>query len=406
MFISSFSPLHENEFWRFFVNFGRLVAIPGLIAILLVELLAWRTGATITSSAVAIAELQHQDPDILWGGPGQLVGPLALARIKIEHPDIIMTGHSRCGQMRSMMFKPYSFHNACFVAWTFAQIKDMIDLATRSGGPKTIMFTLDYFMLGDAFAEQWQEKAFMDFAPPRRQHLDGLLNLASAFKRRPAAMLEAMPSYLFGRAREPADGLELFGPDAIVAQAGRRSDGSALYDPVTRSEAPINSRQVGRRLIAAVHEGDGAQPGAAQMRALQEIGDLGKARHLTLVGIQLPVIQGALDVLDSDKDCHGYRAADRGTWRLLQSAQMRKELRDMGIHFFDLTRDPVAKQPGAFVDPAHPSEYAIGTALADRMNDDPQFRALFPRLDVTALQGALTAAKKQGRFFDVYGAQF
>jgi hypothetical protein len=404
-YISSFSPLRESAFWRFFVNFAKLVAIPGLIAILLVELLAWRTGADITVSVAAIAELQHEDPDILWGGPGQLTGPLALARIKIEHPAIIMIGDSRCGQMRSMMFKPYSFHNTCFVAWTFNQIKNMIDLATRSGGPKTIMFTLDYFMFGDAYAKQWQEKAFMDFAPPQRQHLDGLLNLAAAFKRRPGAMLKAMPSYLFGRAREPANGLELLGPDAIAAQAGYRSDGSGLYDAVTRSQSPVNNTQLDR-LLGAVREGDGAQPSPIQMRALQEIGGLGKQRNLTLVGIQLPVLQGALDVLDSDKDWHGFRATDRGTWRLLQSVQIRQALTDMGIHFFDLTRDPVAKQSAAFVDPAHPSEYAIGMALADRMNDDPEFRALFPRLDVTALQGALAAAKKQERLFDVYGAQF
>jgi hypothetical protein len=404
-FISSSSQPPQGELWSFFKTFGKLVAIPGLIAILLVELLAWRTGANITASVAAIAELQHQDPDILWGGPGQLVGPLALARIKIEHPDIIMIGHSRCGQMRSMMFKPYSFHNTCFAAWTFDQIKNMIDLATRSGGPKTIMFTLDYFMLGDAYAKQWQEKAFMDFVPPQRQHLDGLLDLASTFRRHPAAMLKGMPSYLFGRAREPANGLELFGPDAIVAQAGFRSDGSGLYDSVTRSQSPLNDTQL-VRLLGAVHEGDGAQPSLAQMWALQEIGDLGKQRNLTLVGIQLPVIEGALEVLDSDKDWHGFRAADRGTWRMLQSSQMRQELDNMGIHFFDLTHDPVAKQSGAFIDPAHPSEYAIGMALADRMNNDPEFRALFPRLDVAALQGALAAAKKERRLFDVYGAQF
>jgi hypothetical protein len=404
-FTSNSSPLRDSELWRFFKTFGKLVAIPGLIAVLVVELLAWRTGAMVTSSVAVVAELQHEDPSIVWGGNGQLYGPLALARTKIEQPDIMMIGHSRCGQMRSMMFKPYSFHSGCVVAWTFGQIKNMIDLATRSGGPKTIVFTLDYFMLGDAYAKQWEEKAFMDFAPPQRPHRDGLLNLAGMFKRHPAAMLDAMPAYLFGRAREPANGLELFGPSAIAVQAGFRSDGSLLYDPDTRAQAPVNNHDLSR-LIAAVRDGDGMRPGAAQMQALKEIGELGRQRSLTLVGIQLPVIQAAVDVLDSDKDWNQYRAADRGTWRLLQSAEMRQNLQSMGINFFDLTRDPVAKEARAFVDPAHPSEYAIGTALLDAMTNEPQLRALFPRLDLVALQSALDRARQQGRFFDVYRQQF
>jgi hypothetical protein len=404
-FVLRSNPLRSSEFWRFCANFAKLVAIPCLIAVLFVELLAWRTGATVANSVAAIAELQHEDPNIVWTGNGQLYGPLALARTKIEQPDIIMIGHSRCGQMRSMMFKPYSFHNACLAAWTFGQIKNMIDLATRSGGPKTVMFTLDYFMLGDAYAKIWEATAFMDFAPPPRPHRDGLLQLASAFKQHPIAMFEAMPFYLFGRVREPIDGLELFGPHAISAQAGFRSDGSVLYDLESRSQAPVNRTELAR-LIAAVPYGDGAQPGSAQIQALKQIGELGKQRHLTLIGLQLPVIQGAVDVLDSDKDWNGYRSADRGTWRLLQSAEMRQTLKAMGINFFDLTHDPVAKEARAFIDPAHASEYGIGMALLDGIKNDPRFRALLPRLDVVALQNALAAANQQGRFFDVYKAQF
>jgi hypothetical protein len=188
-------------------------------------------------------------------------------------------------------------------------------------------------------------------------------------------------------------------------QAGFRSDGSLLYDPDTRSRSSVNNKDLSR-IIAAVQEGDGVRPGPAQLQALREIGELGKQRGLTLVGIQLPVIQGAVDVLDSNQDWNGYRSADRGTWRLLHSTEMRQNLQSMGINFFDLTRDPVAKEPRAFVDPAHPSEYAIGTALFDAMTNDPQWRALFSRLDLAALQGALDRARQQGRFFDVYRQQF
>ena len=336
--------------------------IPGLIAIGIVELIAWRTGAVTTELVEAVARLQHEDPDIVWTGPGNQYGPLALARAQIEHPDILMIGHSRCGQMRSMMFKPYQFQNACVVAWTFGQIKNMIDLATRTGGPKTIIFTLDYFMLGDAYAKKWEDRAFMDFLSPQRGHRDALRDLASMFKTHPVAMATAMPSYLVGRVYGP-DGLEFLGPYAIALRFGFRSDGSLLYDAVTREQAPVNRTDL-TRIIAAVGDGDGLQPGRAQMQALREIGALGKQRNLTIIGIQLPIIQGAVDVLNSDRDWNGYRDVDRGTWRLLQSIQMRKELMDMGIHFVDLTHDSVAKEPRAFIDPAHPSEYGFGVASA------------------------------------------
>ena len=101
---------------------------------------------------------------------------------------------------------------------------------------------------------------------------------------------------------------------------------------MTREQAPVNRTDLSR-IIATVNAGDGSRPGRAQMQALREIGALGKQRSLTIIGIQLPIIQGAVDVLNSDKDWNGYRDVDRGTWRLLQSIQMRKELMDMGIHY-------------------------------------------------------------------------
>jgi hypothetical protein len=406
--LSTFSSkeLRSSEYWRFLKSFGMLIVIPSVIAALLVELLAWRTGALATGSVDRIAELEHEDPGIAWTGPGQLYGPLALARIAIERPDIVIIGHSRCGQLRSMMFKPYSFHNACVVAWTFDQIKTVIDLATRSGGPKTILFTLDYYMFGEKYAKRWQDRAFMDFSPAsQRSHLDGLLALASAFKRRPVTMLRAMPSYLLGRAREPVDGLELFGPDAIAGDSGLfRSDGSLLYDEPTRSLAPFHDVQLDR-VLAQVANGDGEQPSAAQMTVLKEIGELGRQRNLTIVGIQLPYIQGVLRALNWDQDWNGYRAADRGVWRLLQTAAMREELNAMGISYFDLSQDPISNDARAFIDPGHPSEYGIASAIVDAMND-AEFRAIFPRLDVGALQAALAEARRQERFIDVYGAQF
>jgi hypothetical protein len=406
-FTFSFKDLRGSEFWRFAKAFGKLVLVPSLLALAFVELLAWRTGATISSSVRDVAELQHEDPNILWAGAGQLYGPLALARIQIEHPDIIMVGHSGCGQMRSMMFKPYTFHNACVVAWSFEQIKNMIDLATRGGGPKIVMFTLDYFMLGDKYAKKWEEKAVMDFSSHSdRVHFDGLIAMAESFNRRPLAMVEAMPNYLFGRSHDPVDGLEQFSPRAIAGDDGSfRSDGSLLYDQATRLAAAVRRKDIAV-VLGSVPERDGEHAGEAQMKALEEIGELGRERNVTLVALQLPKIQEALDVLDSGKDWHDYPAADRETWKLLESPAMQQRLQTMGINFFDLSHDPIAKEPRAFIDPAHPSEYATAAAIYDAMTENPAFRAIFPRLDSTALSVAMADARQQDRFFDVYGAEF
>lgn len=404
MYIFSFENSLGYEFGRFLKAFCLLVLVPSIIAVMLVQFVAWRTGAIY--SIQQIAELQHDDPDLIWTGAGQLYGPFHLARISIEQPKVVVIGHSRCGQLRSMMFKPYSFQNACVSAWTLEQVKNLIDLATKHNPPQIVMFTLDYFMLGDAYTKLWQEKSYLDFSPYTfRTYLDDLLMLGTAFNRHPGAMIGRMPAYLFGRAHEPTNGLGLIGPWTIAARAGFRSDGSLLYDKATRDAAPTNTTEL-PRLIAVVPDGDGREPAADQMKVLEEIGELGRQRHVTIVGIQLPIIQGALDILDSDKDWNQYRAADRAVWKLMRTAEFREKMRGMGINFFDLSHDPVAQDSRAFIDPAHPAEYGMGMALADTFDNDPAFRAIFPRLDVAALRASLAKAKAQGRFFDVYGAQF
>jgi hypothetical protein len=230
--------------------------------------------------------------------------------------------------------------------------------------------------------------------------------MAESFNRRPLAMIEAMPNYLFGRAYDPVDGLEEFSPRAIAGDDGCfRSDGSLLYDQATRLAAPDRRKDMSL-VLGAVPEGDGEHAGEAQMKALAEIGELGRERNVTLVGIQLPKIQGALDVLDSGKDWQQYPATDRENWKLLESAAMQERLQAMGINFFDLSHDPVAAEPRAFIDPAHPAEYAMATAIYDAMTGNPAFRAIFPRLDTGALRDALDDARRQDRFFDVYGAAF
>jgi hypothetical protein len=99
-----------SEFLRFLVRFVGLICVPAALAIGFVILLAWRTGATI--SPVEIARMQLRDPMLGWAGNGQYYLLYKRALAETRNSDIIILGHSRPCQLRSMMFKPYIFTNA------------------------------------------------------------------------------------------------------------------------------------------------------------------------------------------------------------------------------------------------------------------------------------------------------
>jgi hypothetical protein len=86
-------------------------------------------------------------------------------------------------------------------------------------------------------------------------------------------------------------------------------------------------------------------------------------------------------------------------WRELRSYDTAKRFSDLGIQFYDRSRDPAAADPFNFFDPAHPSERGILKTIIGLL-DQPEFRALFPKIDKSALQADL--ALSPGQQFDVY----
>ncbi len=365
------------------------VLLPTVLLTAVIEAAAWSIGATMTPRQLAFA--QQENPDLLVAGDPRYYAYKA-ARATFLKPDVVFIGHSRCGQVRAEMFKPYIMYNACHSAWTIDHLRQMIDLLTKTSSPKIIMFTLDYFMFTDAYESAFAKNAdFKSLGFSFETHVNGIAKLATGFKDNPKRMIMA---WLHG-VRETTDGLTLLGPDAIKAATGFRYDGSFLYDPGTRTGAPIRNKDRAAGLLSAVNGAPAMAP--SQIMALRRLAELGRERNVTLVGIQLPYLKIALDVLDFDKDYRPYA----GVWREYESKKNRDLIRSMGIHFFDLSRDPVSLDQRYFVDPAHPAEAGVLAAFV-RLLDNKEFRHVFPRLDVEALRQENAAARAQGKFFDVY----
>jgi hypothetical protein len=391
-----------REVLRFAQHFLAVVCIPGLLAVALVIVVGWRSGATF--SPVEIARMQAVDPMLLWSGDGRYYLMYKTALAEQRHSDIVMLGHSRGGQMRSMMFKPYAFTNGSITAWTIDQLRFALDNVTRRHRLKVAMFNLDYFMLNAAYRDNWAEKSHAALSWTDRDYFDGLINLSWVVKAKPLTMLQRLPIALFSQVREAANGLSLIGPQAIASDGGFRSDGSALYDPVRRNDAPAATHELGR-LIPTVPIGTGKHLDMGEAAKLRDLANLAKERGVVLVGIQLPYFKMATDLLDSGRDSGGYRGEDTGIWREFSSPETKAMFEDMGILFYDLSRHPTAADPRGFIDIAHPSEAVTLAALID-MFKDPKMRAVLPDVDISRLEGTLNDAMHRQMFFDVYGSQF
>lgn len=392
----------RSELRKFLHSFILFVLLPTCASIALIEWLAWRMGFTM--SPASIAALQQKNPKVIWAGEGQYYAALKMARIELERPDIVFVGHSRCGQLRSGMFKPYVFHNACLTAWTFSQVRNMLDHITKSAQVKILAFDLDYFMLSEGFVNNWTTKAAMDLNWKMSNHFNGLIGFIRSFGRIPITMVRSIPVYLFSRAREPIDNMELIGVSAIHNQAGFRFDGSLLYDAKTRDAAPKHNTDMGH-ILAQVPRGTGTRISPKQVEELRALARLAAERGVMLVGIQLPIIKQAVDILDSGKDTLGYLASDAQIWKDLQGADTRAMLLDIGVHYFDMTRGIVADDSRNFIDPAHPAEIAALGAIVELLAV-PEFRTLFPLMDRDKLNAEFDLARKRGLFFDVFRDRF
>jgi hypothetical protein len=364
---------------------------------IIVEWAGWASGTTLSPAAAALT--QERDPRILWLGSFADFGPFKLERAKLQNPEVLVVGNSRCGQVRAAMLRPYRTYNACTSAWSFSQVLHFVDLATAQSRPAIVIFTLDYFLFSDSYATAWEKIAKMDYDQGIRSHFrrvnDLVTNAKSFLSWHPTPAAGALVDAIFRSRTEKVDGLRLLNINSIVTEHGYRYDGSTLYGPGARSQTEAKNRAGAADFVAAFN--GAPDMSGRQIADLQRLADLSKRRGFVLVGVQLPILKAAVDFLDTDLTYWSYA----GMWREFESERSRKLFKDMNIVFFDLARDAVTADSRNFIDPAHPSEAGTLGALV-HLGRDSRFRDTFPLLDLPGLEADYERAMATDEFVDIY----
>jgi hypothetical protein len=281
----------------------------------------------------------------------------------------------------------------------------MIERITQRAYPRVIIFELDYFMLNDAYAVRWKDKSDMDFTWSARSIRNGLIRLSPLIQADPTRMVSVAPKYFMTRAREDREKHELVGFGAIAHEFGFRFDGSVLYDKDTIAAAPTNNQHIGQHLLGALPTGNGRSISPSQLDQLRQLGELAREHNIILIGLQLPYIKTAVDILDSGQDFEQFLGSDAGVWRQLGSPDTRRMLRRLGIIFFDASHDPASADSQNFIDPAHPAESGVLSALS-HLTEDPDFHVLFPKMDAQVLKSHSAGTRVKDGPLDVYHSRF
>ena len=375
---------------------GYVAIVLGLFAVFFIPLLSglewlgWRLGATVPLSIIASEQaLSHK---LLWLGAFKDYAPYKLERIKLVRPEVLLVGSSRCGQARAQIFRPYRTYNACLTAWPLKHVVDFIDRATVATKPRVVVVALDYFLFGDFLADVWRKERSMDYRQgidSHRRKLHDVLDFAmrSNWSIDVIRTAAAQPQF------EPIDNNRLIGTEAIRGHFGFRDDGSVFVAPGYRS---TSAETLARGAEYVTSSFPGAQHlSEVQFQQIVRLSELARDRGFSVVAIQYPFLKSATDFLDNDQAYAPYA----GIWRELRSDATARRFTDLGVRFFDMSRDPLAADPGNFFDPAHPSERGILRtiiALLDRKN----FKDLFPLVDKQSLEADLALSPEEP--FDLY----
>jgi hypothetical protein len=387
-----------SQFLAFARSFMLLILLPTLILILILigplEWAAWRVGATMPPSV--IAQAQMRTPGLLWAGDVPYYLPIRLELIKIQKPDVVFLGTSRCSEFRGTMMKPYRAFNSCTSAGSIDQTSEVIQDVIQAAHPKIIVFAIDYFMFTQAWAEGVPPRMAMERRYDFRWHLNGLIRTAEFAVAQPFRILRALVKL----PREPLDGNTLIGINAIRDGWGFRVDGSVMYAQSWKNQAPVHNTT---RTFGVLSDSPGApNMAASQIKALRRLAEIGKSNDVKLVAMVMPMLGLTVDYLDHEESYHYFS----GIWREFESDDTRRMMKEFGLMFFNFAHFPGNWDPRNFVDSAHPSERVMLAALLNAFRTDPEFRATFPQLDVGAMQQDLDGAERDGAFFDVYHNRF
>lgn len=350
-------PGMDKEIRNYLITFFVPLGAAAMLLAIFVAVIGERTGATISPSR--LASIQSADPDkIVLPFNLRYWADYKLAVAAKQRPEILYISSSRAGAMRSQMFRPYSFYNLSFTAWTIDQLTDVFERATRDFRPRVVILELDYFMFTDAWIEANADRS-MIFDRPFQYVRSSVKDFLRSVVRQPMKFLHPDNRFV--------------GTHAILHGEGFRADGSHLYSQhhITRSR---QNDLTASFLIQAM-------PGAPsisqkQMAALQHLADFARDRGISLVGIQLPYIKEAVEYLDTNEGYHHYS----GVWREFESAETHERFAKMGIKFFDLARTEIGNDKSNFIDAYHPAEKGMVKAMQELLKR-PDFRATFSDIE-------------------------
>ncbi|BAM91498.1 hypothetical protein S58_55210 [Bradyrhizobium oligotrophicum S58] len=369
-----------------------------LVQIALMEYLGWTTLEGRPPSAAARLQ-QGNMPVVFFPTDARNWAAFKLQRIADEQPEIIAIGNSRCSQLRSAMFTPYKFYNACLTAWTVSQLRDFLNRITEVSRPRVVIFSMDYFQLSNSY-QRIEGKRAGAFRYNIGGHIGGIGSLIGQAMDTSGHGLEALWECLAGRyPQHPREDLTMVGVTAVRNGAGFRWDGSLIYQVAQYDDAKRVMLDLKNGLVNAI-------PGAprADEEQLAELAGMAadaKAKGVLLVGIQFPIYAPTVDFLDHDE---GYRPY-AGTWRDFESEAMKKRFAEMGIVHIDLSRAVMSKDPENFVDTSHPSEAGMVAALIEA-SDTAGFAAALPRLDIPGLREDLGRANDYVNHYHLYRSTF
>jgi hypothetical protein len=355
---------------------------------------AWvgqRTGST--TSFARIVERQREDPALI-ALPFDLRywAMYKLQSVALNKPEIVYISSSRAGEFREQLFRPYSFYNLSFTAWTLDQATEILDRISRTNPPRIAIIEFDYFMFTTSWPGANADRS-MYFNAGVRYKLESGIDALRSLAKRPDLLHDCNVRILETVRDCETAPFRFAGIQAIRTQDGFRSDGSYHY-----SMARLDSSKQNLTAQFLVQ----AMPGApnidlGQIAALERLAALARERGVTLIGIQLPLIKEGVDFLDNASSYHHYA----GVWREFNSQQMRDKFRSLSIHFFDLSRADFADDNKNFVDAYHPSEFGTLRSMI-KLCSDPDFRSLLPALDPARLKRELENAERQGKVLELY----
>jgi hypothetical protein len=330
----------------------------------------WRVAEPFGASATLadLAELQMKNPDtIILPFDLRYNGAFKLKRTEQEQPEVIVISSSRAGTLRASMFKPYSFYNLSFTAWTTEQLLNIFERATHNVHPRAAIISVDYFLFTERWEKLYSGTRTMIFDQPFRFMRSNLAN----FVRTAALHRPLFDEYLKAPSR-------YVGTQTILSQEGFRSDGSYVYSPGRIIDARLHYQTAGS-LISSM-------PGALNMSDRQkapivQLSEMARQRGVKLIAVQLPLIRAGVDYLDDEASYPHYS----GVWRDFESESTRNWLNSLGISFFDFGRSTIDDNSANFIDAYHPSELG-SLRVMQALLAFPEFRASFPDIDPADIQ--------------------